>query len=378
MSPPPSRRRLLRHAVAWPLGATLAAVGLHACAPAAPVRLALLAGLTGAISDLGVGVRDGALLAIEQARAAGRALELLEFDDAQRPEAVPEVVLRIASAQVAAVIGPATSSIAQAWIPLAQQHGLLSVSPTVTSHDFSGIDDLFFRVCASTHLYATHSATFAVQRRGWRRLTLVRDEANAAYTRSWADFFLAQAGALGADVAEPVVYHGPLQPRLAHTVLQQALAQQPESLVLVASASDTAMLAQLARRSPQAPALQAAEWASTDQLIVRGGRAVEGMVVSQYFDRDSRTPAYLDFLQRFEQRFRRAPGFAEVAAYDAAQVLLQALQQQTAGEALKATLLRVRRFNDLQDPIVFDAYGDHLRPLVMTEIRNGRFSTVRA
>ena len=138
------------------------------------------------------------------------------------------------------------------------------------------------------------------------------------------------------------------------------------------------MLAQLARRSPQAPALQAAEWASTDQLIVRGGRAVEGMVVSQYFDRDSRTPAYLDFLQRFEQRFRRAPGFAEVAAYDAAQVLLQALQQQTAGEALNATLLRVRRFNGLQDPIVFDAYGDHLRPLVMTEIRNGRFSTVRA
>jgi len=59
-------------------------------------------------------------------------------------------------------------------------------------------------------------------------------------------------------------------------------------------------------------------------------------------------------------------------------VLLQALQQQTAGEALNATLLRVRRFNGLQDPIVFDAYGDHLRPLVMTEIRNGRFSTVRA
>ncbi|OYX54272.1 MAG: hypothetical protein B7Y96_09450 [Comamonadaceae bacterium 32-67-11] len=378
MSPPPSRRRLLRHAVAWPLGATLAAVGLHACAPPAPVRLALLAGLTGAISDLGVGVRDGALLAIEQARAAGRALELLEFDDAQRPEAVPEVVLRIASAQVAAVIGPATSSIAQTWIPLAQEHGLLSVSPTVTSHDFSGLDDLFFRVCASTRLYATHSATFAVQRRGWRRLALIRDDANAVYTRSWADFFLAQARALGAAVIEPVVYRGPLQPQQAHTVVQQALAQQPDALVLVASASDTAMMAWLARRSPQTPALQAAEWASTDQLIVRGGRAVEGMVVSQYFDRESRTPAYLDFLQHFEQRFRRAPGFAEVAAYDAAQVLLQALQQQTAGEALNATLLRVRRFNGLQDPIVFDAYGDHLRPLVMTEIRNGRFSTVAA
>ncbi len=374
----PMRRRLLLHTAAWPMGGALAAVGLSACAPTTPVRLAMLSGLTGAVSDLGVAARDGALLAIEHARAAGQALELLEFDDGQTPGKLPEVALRIASAQVAAVIGPVTSSIAHAWIPLAQQQGLLSVSPTVTSDDFSGLDDLFFRVCASTRKYATQSAAFAVQRRGWRRLALIRDDSNAAYTRSWADFFAAKARSLGATVAEAVVYQGPLAPRQAQTVLQQALAQRPETLVLVANASDTALLAQLARQSPQAPALQAAEWASTEQLIVRGGRAVEGMLVSQYFDRSSRAPAYLEFLQRFEQRYRRQPGFAEVAAYDAAQVLLQALPQQTPGEALKATLLRLRTFRGLQDPIIFDDYGDSQRPMVMTEIRNGRFITFGA
>ena len=378
-----TRRRLLQHAAAWPLGGALggalAAAGLSACAPQTPVRLAFLAGFTGATTrDVAVTARDGALLAVEQAQAAGRSIELLEFDHANSLDALPELALRIVSAQAAAVIGPLYSSVAQLWLPLAQQHGLLTVSPTVTSHLFSGLDDLFFRVCASTREYAHGGAEFAVQRRGWRRLALICDESNAAYTRSWANFFVPHAQSLGATVAAPVFFRGPLAEQQMQTVLQQALAQQPEALVLVTNANDTAVLAQLARQSHQAPALQAAEWAATEQLIVRGGRAVEGMVVAQFFDRNSRAPAYLAFLQRFEQRYRRLPGYAEVAAYDAAQVLLHALAQQAAGEALKATLLRLRTFPGLQDPIVFDDFGDHLRPMVMAEIRNGRFVNIEA
>jgi len=375
-----TRRRLLQHSTAWPLGGALAAVGLSACAPPQkPVRLAFLAGFTGATTHaLAVSARDGALLAVEEARASGRLVELLEFDHGQRPEALPELALRIVSAQAAAVIGPLYSSVAQAWLPLAQQQSLLSISPTVTSHLFSGLDDLFFRVCGSTREYARKAAEFAVQGRGWRRLALICDDSNAAYTRSWADFFVPHARSLGATVATPVLYTGPIAAQQMQTVLRQALEQQPDALVLVVNASDSALLAQLARQSPRAPALLAAEWASTDQLIVGGGRAVEGMLVAQFFDRNSRAPAYLAFLQRFERRYRRPPGFAEVAAYDAAQVLLQALAQQAAGEALKATLLRLRTFPGLQDPITFDDYGDSQRPLWMTEIRNGRFVNIDA
>ena len=374
----PTRRRLLLRAAAWPIGSALAAAGLSACAQQTPVRLAVLGGLTGPVSDLGVAMRDGVLLAVELARAAGRAVELLEFDDAQNPNKLPEVALHMASAQVAAVVGPVTSNIAQAWIPLAQQHGLLTVSPAATSDDFSGLDDQFFRVSASTSEYATQSAAFAVQRLGWRRLALIRDDSNAVFTRSWAELFVQRAHALGATVAEPVVYRGPLTPLQAQTLVQQALAQQPEALVLVANANDAALLAQLARQLQPATALFAAEWASSRQLIVRGGRAVEGMLVAQFVDRNNRSEAYLLFLQRFEQRFRRSPEFAEVVAYDAAQVLLHGLAQQAPDETLKATLLRVRTFPGLQDAITFDDYGDSQRPMVMSEIRNGRFITLGA
>lgn len=365
----PGRRRWLSAAVGAPL---VLSASLAGCSRT-PLRLAILAGLTGPVSDLGTAARDGAALAFEEA-SAERRIEWLEFDDAQQPDALPALAERIAQAQVTAVIGPATSSMAQAWIPQAQRLGLLTMSPTVTSHDFAGQDDLFFRVCATTRGYARRTAEFAIRNRGWKRFALIRDDSNAPYTRSWARFFHEAAVTLGAEVAEPAVFHrrqGPVKDPIA--ALDQAMRGQPDVVVIVANATDTALLSQAVAARSSAPALLAAEWAATDQLILGGGRAVEGLLVTQFFDRNSPAPRYLAYADRFQQRYGRATGFAEAAAYDAARVVLQALAQQRGDETLKATLLRVRQFEGLQNPVVFDDFGDCDRPLIVTEVRDGRF-----
>ena len=367
------RRRWLSAALAWPLAATLP--GWGGCARA-PRRVALLAGLTGSASDLGVAARDAASLAVADGAGALR-VELQVFDDGQRPDRIDDVVARMASSQVEAVIGPMTSRMAETWIPHGERLGLVTVSPTVTSHDFAGRDDGFFRVCATTRAYARRSAEFALQSRGWRRFAVLRDDSNRAYTRSWTEFFVDTIRQAGADVAPPVVYErsradmsDPLNG------LASALATRPEVLVIVANAQDTARVAQAVAASPAPPALLAAEWAATDHMILAGGRAVEGLVVTQFFDRHSRAPAYLAFADRFSQRYGRLPGFAEVAAYDATQVVLQALAAQRRGETLKQTLLRLRRFEGLQNPIVFDDHGDCDRPLMVTEVRNGQYVVI--
>jgi branched-chain amino acid transport system substrate-binding protein len=119
--------------------------------------------------------------------------------------------------------------------------------------------------------------------------------------------------------------------------------------------------------------LSAAEWAATDQLLSMGGRAVDQLVVAQYFDPNSQHPTYQAFTQAFNSRFGRQPGFAEVAAFDAANVILRGLAEQTSGEPLKQALLRITRFDGLQQPVVFDASGDASRPLFVTQVRDGRF-----
>jgi len=372
-APAPDRRQFLVAGLTAPV--LLALPTLTGCADRGP-RLALLAGLTGPASDLGVAGRDGAVLAIEDA-AARTGATLLEFDDGQQPEQIAALAQRIANSDVTAVIGPMTSSIARVWIPEAERLGLVTVSPTVTSHDFAGQDDGFFRVCATTREYARRSAEFAVQTRRWQRFAIVRDDSNAPYTRSWAEHFVARAREMGATVPDIIVYHRTQGPnRDPAQAAQAAPSQRPEVLVIVANAADTAVMAQTTHARPDPPALLASEWAATDQLIVGGGRSVEGLMVTQFLDRNSRAPAYLTFAQRFVLRYGRDPGFVETAAYDATRVVLQALDAQRHREPLKATLLRLRRFDGLQNPIEFDDFGDCSRPLVVTEVRNGRYVVV--
>lgn len=370
--------RVWAWASAWVLMVSL----LSGCGQA-PVHVGFLGGLTGSAADLGVGGRDGALLAVEHANArggvGGRPVSLQVFDDGQQPERLASIWPSIEAAGLAAMVGPMTSSVAAHWLPMANQAQLLTVSPTVTSSRFSGADDHFFRVISSTREYASLSASHHLAAGQWRRYVLILDASNQAYTFSWAEHFEAAVRAQGGEVAAKAAYQREADPASTGALdeaLDKALAAAPEALVLVANAADTARLAQLLRQRGLTLPLLGAEWAATPQLLLAGGRAVEGLMLAQYMDRESQAPSYLRFETEFQGRYGRAPGFVEVAAYDAMQVVLAALAQQQRGEPLKTTLLRVRRFQGVQQDIVFDDHGDSQRALAITQVRNGRFMVV--
>ena len=376
-TPQCSRRGALARVGQAALATVLPWTALQGCS-SPPVKVGFLGGLTGPTADLGIAGRDSTLLAIEQLNQRGglrgKPVELVPFDDKQQPKALPALTDSIRQAGLAGMVGPMTSSVAAAWIPIANELALTTVSPTVTSSDFTGLDDQFFRVCSTTREYAYISAEYHMRSGPARRFALIRDNSNAAYTGSWAKHFSDRVQALGGQVAQPVEYTSGKQVEALTDALAQALAHKADALVIVANARDTALLAQLLRKQGSTLPLSAAEWAATDQMLTMGGRAVEQVVVAQYFDPNSQQGVYSAFVQAFKTRFARSPGFAEVAAFDAATVMLRALAEQASGESLKQVLLRIKRFEGLQQPVVFDAAGDAPRPLFVTRVVNGQFT----
>lgn len=356
----------------------LLAVGLAAC-DKAPMSVGYLGGITGHASDLGTAGRDGALLAVEQVNQQGgirgALIKLHEFDDQQQPASLPKLFDEVKKSGVLAVVGPMTSSVAATWIPLANQAQLLTVSPTVTSSDFTGRDDYFFRVISDTRDYAQRSAANYATDPRWRRFAAVFDERNAAYTRSWLQHFGDAMGKLGAEPVSQIGFGLPGSPTLVEVVRSTALAQ-PQAVVLISNAVDTAKLAHLFRQHNPALPLAGVEWSATEQLLTLGGPAVEGMTIAQFMDHQDKSATYLQFVTVFRHRFGRAPGFAELAAFDAMQVLLTALAQQRPDESLKACMLRLRQFQGMQQPIVFDAFGDSSRRAVVSVVRNRAYQTL--
>ena len=156
-----SRRGAVTRVAQAAVAACLPCTGLPGCS-SLPVKIGFLGGLTGPTADLGVAGRDSTLLAVEQLNQRGglrgKPVELVAYDDRQQPKVLPELAGHIRQAGLMGMVGPMTSSMAAVWIPLANEMGLTTVSPTVTSSDFTGKDDHFFRVCSTTREYAYISA----------------------------------------------------------------------------------------------------------------------------------------------------------------------------------------------------------------------------
>ena len=345
-----------------------------ACAPPEPVRIGFLGGLSGRVADLGIGGRNGAILAVEmrnqQGGINGRPIELIAEDDQQDAAVAVLAVARLLARKVELVIGPMTSAMALTVLPQFNAAGIPLISPTATTNALTAVDDQFFRVVAPTAAHVFKSAEHHFCRSGLRRMVLVCDLRNKAYSQSWADDFRTAFERLGGQVTAAVDFDA--GESLA-VVASRVLASKPDGVVIISNSVDTALLVQQIRMRDTAVRIGTSEWAATERLIELGGRAVEGLVVAQYIDRASTAPTYLAFLRAYRERFGHEPGFPGLTSFDATNVALDALAARSRGQSLKQALLAHAAFAGAQSPIHFDAKGDAQRDTFLSVIHNGQF-----
>jgi branched-chain amino acid transport system substrate-binding protein len=214
-----------------------------------------------------------------------------------------------------------------------------------------------------------------LHRQGARRLVTVADLSNRAYTESWAAGARRRFAELGGELAEPLQFEA-VKGLNYDDLTSRILKSSGDAVMLIASAADSALLVQQLRRRSDKRFLAVAAWAGTEQFLQMGGGAVEGVVVPQYFDRESKAPTYQRFADNYRARFAEAPGFPAMNAYDAMMFGALALQQQKPGMALLAATRQLRSLAGLQRPVLIDEFGDGAAPLYLTRVVDKRFVPV--
>ena len=360
-------------------GAALVAGLGSACSSTQPVRVGFLGGLSGRVSDLGIGGRNGAQLAVDDINAAGglngRALELLTRDDEQNAEVARTRLRELLDQRVDWVIGPVTSTMAAAVLPLVNERRVPMISPLAGANDFSGRDDVFFRVVSDSAASARQQGQ-ALLTRGLRRIVTVADTKNAVFTRNWAGFAGEQIKAGGGTVVQALEFEA--APGLRFLELAQRIVDtDADGVVIAASAADSAVLVQQVRRLRERMFIALSVWAGTEELPALAGRALDGVLVTQFFDRFSAAPRWMDFVARFGKRFGEAPGYAAMNGYDALQMGAAAWRAGGRDGLLQA-LRQMRELDGLQRKLQFDAYGDCLAPTYLTVVKDGRYVAVSA
>lgn len=348
---------------------------LGACGDrAAPVRVGFVAELSGHSAELGESGRNGFMLAMEEARQQGlfgaRPIEVMVRDVNAPPETTRRLVAELIEAKVEAIAGPTTSAMVDVIQPVTEAAGVVLVSPTASAVKFLGKDDLLFRANWTTRddsrSYAEH-----YYNKGLHSVAIAVNVDNRPFSESWLAEFTRAFTALGGQVL--AVSHFESATASYAQMAKELLAPRPAAVLFIATAVDSARLAQQVHKLAPGTPMIAAEWAGASQLFELGGKAVEGLYLGLNFNPFDPSPRYRAFHAAYLRRYGKEPNYAAVFSYDTGVAITQALAKRPTGMPMKDALRRFGPYPALQQSLSFDTYGDAQRTIYFMVVRDGRF-----
>ena len=351
---------------------------LAGCSPA-PIKVGFSAEITGKRGELGVAARDGAMLAVDYINAHNgiqdRPIELIVKDDKGQPTEALRVDQELIREGVVAIIGHTTSEMTAAVFDEINRGNILLISPTTSSSEFTGMDDNFFRVIPDTTYLGGTMGQHIYQTRGIRQLTGVYDLSNQTFTNAFWQATQEVFTRLGGDASQSISFTSGKDD--LSLLAEQVAAKQPQAVLIAASGIDAALFTQYLRlKIPDIPVF-ASSWSYTNELLEKGGRAVEGMELSAVYNPSNPYPKYAAFTRDYETRYQRSPSLGSAHAYEAVLVLAQTLQiTGGAPEGLHQAISSIQGFEGVQGPISIDPYGDVRRDVYIIRVENGQFRLI--
>lgn len=343
------------------------------------VNLGFSAELTGSRGELGVDLRDGAILAVEEINSAGgidgRTINLIIKDDEGSKERALEVDSELLEQDVYAIIGHVTSLITGEAIKQANEREVVLFSPASASSDFSGHKDFFFRNMGDNRLSSINMARHIFKNRDLKSVCLIYDIANRSFTESYIKHFISEYTAQGGTIVNSFEF---LPGKLDFKVLAQDINRiDCEAILILATAVDTALILQHINQADSQVAYFAHGWAHTSELINKGGYSVEGLELGASFNNESDNSNLMTFKKSFENRFSRSPGFLAAYSYEAVKILTLAIEKaEFKREHLPEELAKIKGFPGLLGEITLNEYGDVLRDSYIVRVEDGEFKFV--
>lgn len=354
----------------------VAQISIMACGQH-PILIGFAGQLSGISSDLGVQARNGATLALEEINAQGgidgHLVRMLAKDDGNRPEMARQVDQELIDAGVVAIIGHMTSSQSMAALPVLEKAGVVLLSPTTSTPQLTGKKDMFFRVQVSSARTARALASFARHRLNLSRILTIKDTDNQAYSSPYNHTFLQHFQGLQGRILDSCSFSS-IQGDIWGQVKTCLADKDPEGILIIASARDTASLVPRLKARTSGIHVLSSGWATTHSLLVHGGQTCSGLFAAHDGIADRQKAASQNFMHSYRERFGQKPSFAAEQGYHAMHVLAQALRK-TKGQkqGLPQALSQTSPIQSLYGPLSLDTYGDAQAPVSILQVVNGTY-----
>jgi len=376
-----SRRSLIIHLSTTALVGALAIHARSASAAAKTVKIGINLPFTGADAHDAELIKDGALLAIDEANAQGGAggykIEVLLLDDGTATagqydpaQAATNARKMVADKAVVAAIGPQMSGSGKAMSPILSQGDLATVTPSSTNPDitdpkFAGQyrpkgKPIYFRTVTTDAYQGPNMANYYADVLKVKSVYVLDD--SGAYGVGIADTFQAQAEKRGIKV----LGRDQLNPKETDytTTLTKIKSLNPDALYYggVAQAG-VKLVKQSFDVLPKMVKGGGDGMYGAEILRGAGFPAAEGWYATIAAPNILENPEATPVITRFAQKFGQQPENYSITAYDAALVILDAIKRVAASgkEVTRETVrdaMQTGHVKTIQGEVAFDDNGD--------------------
>jgi branched-chain amino acid transport system substrate-binding protein len=317
----------------------LTACGGQAAAPK-ELKIAVLAPLSGPVPTFGEMTRDGALLAIEEWNAKGGVLGLKIVPIVEDSQCTPDPAVNAANKvinqdKVHYIIGEVCSKASIPISEIANAAGVVQISPTSTNPsvtvDENGVTKPYiFRACFIDPFQGRVGAKFAMEKIGAKTAFVLVDQAND-YVKGLAEAFEKSFTEMGGTVIGTESYTA--NDTDFSAILAKIADAKPDVVYLPDYYNIVNLVMKQAKeKGINTPFIGGDGWdsADLDNLAAAGG------YFTNHYSPDDPRPEVQDFRKNFEARYGgKTPDALAALAYDATNLLLQAIEAAGADDAAK-------------------------------------------
>lgn len=360
-------------------GACLALLllGHFACSSSnSEVNIGAVLPLTGDVAIYGQKMKRGMDLAVAQANAGGgirgKKVRVLYEDDQGDPKSSVAAVQKLISVSgVKVIVGGAISATALPAVPIAERNEVVLFSPAATSPKLTGISKYFFRNWPPDVFDGTAMGEFAAKslRVKTAAVFYVNNEWGVAISKIFADTFQANSGTVvGTESYEPNATD-------FRTQLTKLAARKPEAIYIPGYLKELiTILRQKQELRIQARILSAYGFYDPALLEQAAGPAEGAIFTVPAYNPDSPEPVVKNFTTAFQAAHGEKPDIWAAQAYDAARIVLMALEEGAkTGPEIRSRIAGVRNFDGPSGRTSFDDKGDVEKPLRFMTVEKGRF-----
>ncbi|WP_380144423.1 branched-chain amino acid ABC transporter substrate-binding protein [Kibdelosporangium aridum] len=356
----------------------------------------LIAPLSGGQSSIGLGIRNSAQLAVDQANekctVKGYRLVLQPEDDTATPQIGIQAASKLAATDsVVGVIGTYNSSVAQSVQPVLAGKNIVQISPGNTNPSLTiGPDSAkpkrqfnnYFRTVTTDAYQGPYAAEYLVGKVGKKAIAIVTD--GKTYGEGLATEFTKQARELGARiVARETVSEKDTD---FNGVLAKVKAAKPDAIYVGSEYPVAAPLSKQAGEAGLNVSVMGGDGIYDQKFIELGGR--KGDLATSVGAPTETQPSAKEFVAAYNQK-NYADGYGGFGAfsYDAANAIIASLANTlgpngTWSESQRAALrdqVQSYKGSGATGDVAFDQYGDSTnKVLSVYGVDNGKWNVIQS